>query len=419
MLSKKSFIFPLLFCASPLVHSADWVMIQSTEDEGSTKRAKVFGMLQVNYKTTANSELKFGPGLNKDAVFNQVNPERSVNSGFEVKNAYIGIRGAGFVLDKRINYLVAFDAGKNGLTLNNGASLADASITYRPSKSYGFRFGQMKTPTATEGLASPATQVFNNHDFFSQIIGKEKFINPDDTSEITTSAYRDIGLQFFGNFKTSDQWEHTYALMLGNGSITRTEQTDGEDFYAKWSSFYLLNKGRKGFRQDMEITGWLHTGKRIGLTSNESYGIDRYGIAINYLHNQLRFNASANVANGKILHGTTGGMKPGESYGTGQTAGYIETDKGKATGFAVALGYKITPNTEVVARYDNLDREGTQPSQSKLFERLTFGTAYRFNPKTHIVANYEIKRGSSDTDSTDAILESMDNELSVEMKHLF
>ncbi len=402
--------------------AANWIMLQGSEAPNKEKRVKVFGLLQANYQKTDNSALKAGPGAGNSATFNQVNPAKNIASGFNIKRARIGSRGAGFVLDKRFNYFIAADLGSNSVTTGEDASvLADASITYHAFPGLKIRLGQFKHPTSYESLSAPIQEHYINYSAFTNMLGKEAYLNPNDRSEIlSTSAFRDRGIQFFDTFKQSEQWEHTYAVMIGNGSLHNPEQTKGEDLYLKWSSYYLFQRGRKAHRQDIEFTAWHHQGQRKSFTDDSAYDISRSGLGLHYFDGRYRFTAEWAQAQGKIPSGSTGGMIPGTQYGANQTAVLNTLDNEKADGYYLDFGYRLTPNIELDLRYDILNQMTENKANLKEHKRWTVGAQYHFNPKSKLVINYEMKQADAPNNATaDTILSGTDNLLALELTHVF
>ena len=138
----------LLTCASA-AQAANWLMLQGTEPEGQSARAKVWGFIQAQYQND-NSDANAKGGYNPPKL---IGPNLDDQSQFNVNRARIGVRGTGFPLDSKVNYFILAELGNNGITYgDDGKHLTDASITLNHIPGARVRMGQFKTPGAEEGL---------------------------------------------------------------------------------------------------------------------------------------------------------------------------------------------------------------------------------------------------------------------------
>lgn len=233
MLKMSAVATGLLFAAQ--AQAANWLALQGTEPAGSAERAKLWGFIQPEYQATDGTELKAGPFSGQDAIFNQIGPDLDTDSQFNIRRARIGVRGTGFPLDSNTNYFFLAEAGNNGITKGDGGGvkITDASITLSHIPGARVRVGQFKYPGAEEGLQ--AIHVFDYINFTNVTNGLllERFFDGDgsDTQSANSpngpvGAFRDVGVQVFNTF-TNGSWEHSYALMVGNGNgIARGDNDD-------------------------------------------------------------------------------------------------------------------------------------------------------------------------------------------------
>lgn len=239
-IKKLTFLAGLSLCTTQAAQASNWLMLQGTEPDNSAPRAKVWGFIQPEYQSTSGTELKAGPFKGQDMAPNQIRPDNKSNKTFNIRRARLGVRGTGFPLDPKVNYFFLAEFGNNGITTRNKAGqITDASITLNHIEGARIRIGQFKTPTSEEGLQ--AIHVFNYVNFTNgtdQLL-LERFTNGDGSDNTDganppngpVGAFRDIGVQVFDTFK-KDNWEHSYAVMVGNGNgINRGDNDDNMDTY--------------------------------------------------------------------------------------------------------------------------------------------------------------------------------------------
>jgi hypothetical protein len=301
----------------------------------------------------------------------------------------------------------------NAVTHGSGsvAKLIDASITLNHIPGARIRTGLFKTPGAEEGLQ--AIHVFDYINFTEMTNGLllERFPNKGDsgtnvgpfteaqlqgnsslnTFDSPVSAFRDVGVQVFDAFDVGNNWELSYAAMIGNGNGVQFDNSDGE--YEKYLYLSAEKKlGGAGARAEgLKFFAWSQTGTRLldatndGLSNAVSYDRDRAGVGVKYLKKPFRATAEYVTADGMIWVGPD---KPtfvftAPAAGTGADA--------KANGWYVEGGWYI-PNTkwELDARFDTMTRLEDRVNQHQ-FDKWTLGVQYHFNPKTRVTFNYEIR----------------------------
>ena len=267
--------------------AANWLMLQGTEKDGAAPRAKVWGFIQPEYMSTSGTTLKAGPWVGNKAIFNQIRPDLDSSEDMNVLRARVGVRGTGLPLDSNVNYFLLAEYGNNGATRRGGGAvrLTDASVTFNHLPGARVRIGKFKTPGSEEGLQ--AIHVFDYANFsnvtnglllerFFKYDGSGTFVSPaagtntaSDSGQVNAplsgvGAFRDTGIQVFDTFKQGS-WEHSYAVMYGNGTGANDSDNDeNKDTYLYWSSEQVYG-GKGPRRQGLKLFAWSQSGKR-GLT---------------------------------------------------------------------------------------------------------------------------------------------------------
>jgi len=439
---KKIIIAGLANCVllSP-TYAANWLMLQGTEKESSAPRAKVWGFIQPTYMQTDGTPLAVGGFAGQDPQFNVHQPDLSSESTFQLQRARVGVRGAGFPLDPKINYFFLAEFGNNGVTNPGGGSgsarLSDASITLNHIKGARIRVGQMKVPMGEEVYQGIFTFNYINFTNVSnqQLIERpfqtdgttacntatsstqyQNFCNGDASIQFRTSAsaVRDIGIQVFDTFKVDD-WEHSYAVLFGNGGISKHDRDDNRDLTLYWAS-ELVYGGKGPRREGLKLYAWKTSGKRTvydsfalnaggTLTAAErEYDRDLTGLGTTFLNDKYRFWAEYIKAEGMIFNGSTGGAVPGAIHTNGLVVSQFQlATTGESDGYYLDFGYKITPNIELDARYDVYNRvTNLAAADERTFETTTLGVQYFFNKKTRFTFNYEIRSLESPNEASTA-----------------
>jgi len=409
------------------VQAANWLMLQGTEPANQAPRAKLWGFAQIDYQSTDNTLLKAGPGVGTEAAFNQLAPQLTNASGFNIKRARLAVRGANFPLDKDVNYFLMAELGNNGITTGDTASqgqLTDASVTLNHLEGARVRVGLFKTPGSEE--AYKAIPVFNYVNFTTvtdRLIIERHFNNSagDTSRRAPVGAARDMGVQVFDTFKDG-AWEHAYALMVGNGNGLAFNDIDNDkDTYVYLSTEKVFGNSKGPRRHGMKFYGWSHNGNRT-IDGDSGNNRDRAGLGTTYFDGKYRLAAEYIVADGMIYNGTTGARTPDN----GGTFSVLKDQK--SDGYYLDLGYRIKPNIELNARYDVLnnatDSNGDGGSSAeRTFTTTTLGGQYFFNKKTSVRFNYEIRDiDAPNLDSTSpvhTILSGVDNRLSAQVMMVF
>jgi hypothetical protein len=447
----------LLTCASA-AQSANWLMLQGTEKDGQSARAKVWGFIQAQYQHDTSD-----PSSITDAYIPPmlIGPNLESQEQFNVNRARIGVRGTGFALDSKVNYFILAELGNNGITApENGSHLTDASITLNHIPGARIRAGLFKTPGAEEGLQAIHVFDYINFTTVTNQMLLERVPNATYTSNTpaqtlptgtplsevgynkSVSAFRDVGIQVFDMFKVNN-WEHSYAVMYGNGNgLNYGDNDDNKDLYLYWSS-ELVFGGKGGRREGLKIFAWNQDGKRQldntnDLTHNPTeFDRERSGLGFKYLQRPWRVSAEYMVGDGMIFVGPD---KP--SMWINDAAGAVgqgvgDGANGEADGYYLEAGFYI-PNTnwEIDLRYDVYnrltdDKEGAVGGPAALvgkslevqFNTLTLGTQYHINKKTRINAeaafrDFEAVDWASGV-GPNSNLDNVDTRYAIQLTHIF
>lgn len=437
--------------------AANWLMLQGTEPEGSAPRIKMWGFVQAQYQKD-NSDANPGGAFIPRKL---IGPNLTSQEQFNVNRARIGARGTGFPLDSDVNYFILAELGNNGITNASEGSthVTDASITFNEIKGARIRAGLFKTPGVEEGLQAihvfdyiNFTQVtnqamlerFSNDDNYIKTVtpnaqGNTNPQNPELTNKAPAGfdkpvgAFRDVGIQVFDTFKVN-KWEHSYAVMLGNGNgLNFGDNDSNKDLYLYWSSEMVFG-GKGGRREGLKVFAWQQTGKRTvdtdygaaaaigdgqGSVANEEFDRDRMGFGFKYLAKPWRVSAEYITADGMIFNG-----QHKESFDTNQPGAGSVGDGllGEADGYYLEGGWYI-PNTkwELDLRYDVYNRLDESDPLGVEFKTTTFGVQYHINKKTRFTFNYEDKeqKSNGNVGLLEANFVGLDDRISMQVTHIF
>lgn len=457
--------------AASTAQAANWLMLQGTEPAGAAARAKVWGFIQPEYQSTSGTELKAGPWAGQNAIFNQMRPNLTTNKGFNNLRARVGVRGTGMPLDSDVNYFILAEFGNNGITAPAGGTgsvkVTDASVTLNQIDGARIRIGLFKTPGSEEGLQ--AIHVFDYINFTGVTNGLllERFFNGNGSGTFVkpvpgagtaansgdankpngpVGAFRDQGIQVFDTFKVKD-WEHSYAVMIGNGNgLTRSDNDDNMDTYLYWSSEQVYG-GKGPRRQGWKIFAWNQDGKRTLTTEGAGeYDRTRSGFGTTFKKGKQRVAFEYITADGMIFNGTDGGavagsvgaapagkfvgnagdctIPPAAPTGTcAVTASFNVETKGEADGYYLHYGYALTNELELDVRYDVYNRMTDVAAKERKFDTMTVGAQYFFNKKSRIIVNYEMRNAEApnlaSTHNANKILDGMDDRFSAQLLVIF
>ena len=445
-LTAKAIAISLLTSTSTL-HAANWLMLQGTEPAGQSQRAKVWGFIQAQYQKD-NSDPNPAGGYIPPKL---IGPDLDSQEQFNINRARLGVRGTGLPLDSKVNYFFLAEFGNNGITApgDRNVRVTDASITLNHIPGARIRAGLFKYPGAEEGLQAIHVFDYINFTTVTNQLLLERFPNDNGTYEAAVNnppitlpassgigafnssvgAFRDTGIQVFDTFKVSD-WEHSYAVMIGNGNgLNFGNSDDNYDTYLYWSS-ELVFGGKGGRREGLKMFAWNQSGKRLLDSTDDStynpteHDRDRSGLGVKYLQKPFRVSAEYMQGEGMIFVG-----QDKSTFNINGTAAGDGTN-GKANGYYLEGGWYI-PGTkwEIDARYDVYNRltdNVALPTGATIefkFETFTLGAQYHINKKTRI--NMEIANRSFEAvdfaggAGPNANLDGVSERLAVQLTHIF
>lgn len=438
--------------AAGQVHAANWLMLQGTEPADSAPRIKVWGFIQAQYQHD-NSDPNPAGGYIPPKL---IGPNLTSQEQFNVNRARLGARGTGFPLDSEVNYFLLAEFGNNAITApgTGSAYITDASITLNQIPGARVRVGLFKTPGPEEGLQAIHVFDYINFTEVSNQLMLERFPNavqgtdhpgaptlPVEESlnkfDRPVGAFRDVGVQVFDAFQVGD-WEHSYAVMIGNGNGLNTgENDDNKDTYLYWASEKVFG-GKGPFREGLKLFAWSHQGKRLldntgdGTHNPTEFDRERSGVGVKYYAKPWRVAAEYMQGEGMIFVGPDkptfdqNGVLPAQPAADGA--------EGEASGWYVDLGWYV-PGTrwELDLRYDVYNRlEGDPgppggPNIGRSFESewktATLGAQYHFNRKTRLTLNHALR--DVETPAFDAgtgpnvQMDGIDSRTAVQLTHIF
>ena len=403
------------FAASGTANALDWLMLQGTEPAAASVPAHVFGFVQAGFQqdySSANAADQFVPPK-------LLGPNLDAQSGFNISHAQVGVRGTGFPLDDHINYMVLLEAGNAATNRTSagatGPALTDASVTMNYIKGARVRAGLFKTPGSEEGMQSLIKTTYMDFSEVTNQLLLERFPNVTYTANLsaTTAAqfrttggslnafnapvggFRDSGVQVFDTFDMGNDWNLSYAAMLGQGSGIQLDNVDGAyDTYLYLST--EKNLASTGPADGLKFYAWSQSGKRLADITNDSvvnplyYKRDRSGIGARYMAKPYRVSFEYITADGMIFEGPD---KPSFYFAVPANAANVVNNgvTQKGNGWYLDGGWYM-PNTkwELDARYDTVALNTGSVDEHK-FTKTTFGVQYNYNPKARITLNYEMR----------------------------
>lgn len=429
----------LLGGAMTTANAANWLMLQGTEPADAAPRVKVWGFIQAQYQKDFSDKCTgaCGAALNGYIPPKLIGPNLNSQSAFNVNRARIGLRGQGMPLDGNVNYFLLAELGNNGITqANNGSTnITDASITFNHMKGARVRVGLFKTPGFEEGLQAIHVFDYVNFTTVGNQLMLERFPKPGDVFKVPAptpnanmnaystpvGAFRDVGIQIFDTIK-SGSWEHSYAIMVGNGNgLNFGDNDDNKDTYLYWSSEDVYG-GKGPRRQGLKIFAWHQDGKRTNAFDRTlEQDRTRSGLGVKYLNKPFRVTAEYLTGEGMIFQGQ---HRPGPNPpGTVNDFNGVYNNE-EASGYYLDLGWYI-PNSkwELDLRYDSYTRgenhQNSLTNDESRFNTVTVGAQYHFNKKTRLNVDYAMRDFESDTAAVDVNLQGVNERLALQITHIF
>ncbi len=286
-------------------------------------------------QTTGNYNYYDDCGLDK--AYNQDNV---ANSGFSMPYAIIGFTGRAF---GKIDYNVSINAAASG-----GNILQQAWIDYAASKEMRFRVGKFKTPFSHAYMTTLGETLFPT----LPTSLTAAVILPHSLNALTPNVGTgfDLGVQMHGMIK--DKWGYQVGIFNGTGAaVNNATKTLSDDIHIP----SLLYAGRITYQPfgAMPMTqgnNKMLDEKKVLVGASVNYNVEsenestndlRAGLEFAMLYNRWYVGAEAYYMN----IGFTDRQKIDDSYN--YWGGYVQA------------GYFVTSKLQVGARYDLMDRNGT------------------------------------------------------------
>ena len=400
-------------------HAANWLELQGNEP-ANAPTFKLWGFLQPTYTYDKADKISgliapAGPNATKTTSYNGqylipnlVGPDSTDKQAFQFNRARLGLRGVLNPVDKRINYFILLEAGKNALTREHSVVLSDASMTFNYIPGARIRVGLFKLPTGEEALV-PVHTAFD-YVYFSNVTDNllnERTVRPTSPSAGRTfsalspvvapakiagsiSGFRDIGIQVYDWFGKGP-WEFSYAGMVSNGNNINYlgDNNSSKDFTGRLQASYIFGgKGPK--REDLSVFVWHQQGKRTFGSSD--YDRVREGTGFTYRQKAIHFAGEYMRGKGMIFVGPQLPFNDVGLPGFQPVNTVALSDDNKADGWYLSGGYQFLKNWEFDLRYDTLDRLSNSPADERVFKTWTVGTQYFINKDTRLTLNYEFRK---------------------------
>ncbi|RCN58550.1 porin family protein [Acidiferrobacter thiooxydans] len=443
-------------CFVGSAHATNWFQLQGTEPSGIAAPFHLFGFIQPTYEDTGGTAVTGLGGAAKpfnNAVpkFNEVAPQDTSMSSFNMLRARIAVRGTVTPISNKIDYFIMAEFGNNGYTYSNGSytpRLTDASVTFNEIPGMRVRVGLFKTPGPEEVLQGiPDFDYINFTNVSAQLI-LNQFIGSAPAIATGPGAYavqaapinagRDQGIQLFDWFNNGP-WQFAYAAMVGNGApLYYNAQSNSTSYYGRLQESYIFHHSKGPHQAGITAWVWGHLGHQslnvgtvaadepdaagpdtepvdgpasvaTGGFTRQNYTFKRYGIGAQYRSGFMT--PGALRVTGELMRGTGWILSPAAFSGAaagfngvpptcgaspGANALCTETlypgANNAAVGGYIETGFFVTKHWDLEARYDQYDRMTNNPGLERIFKTTTLGVQYYISPMARITLNYAFNR---------------------------
>lgn len=423
-------------CLGGVAHATNWFQLQGTEPSGVAAPFHVFGFIQPTYEDAGGSAVNglmgptllpngnAGPAAFNGAIpkFNEVAPQDTSASSFNMLRARIAVRGTVTPISNQIDYFIMAEFGNNGYTNNGNGStprLTDASVTFNQIPGARVRVGLFKTPGPEEVLQGIPDFDYINFTNVSQQLILNQFVGSAPAASEGGGAYgvqaapitagRDQGIQVFDWFNDGP-WQFAYAAMIGNGApLYANATTNSSDYYGRLQESYIFNHSKGPHQAGITAWVWEHLGHQTLNVANgtagfarQNYTYRRDGIGAQYRSGFMT--PGAVRVTGELMRGS-GWILSGAPF-SGPTSGTVgctlnnplcsETlypgANNQAAGGYIETGVFVTKHWDLEARYDQYDRMTNNPGLERIFKTTTLGIQYYVSPMARVTFNYAINR---------------------------
>lgn len=425
-------------CFVGSAHATNWFQLQGTEPSGIAAPFHLFGFIQPTYEDTGGTAVTGLKGLgapfnNAVPKFNEVAPQDTSMSSFNMLRARIAVRGTVTPISNKIDYFIMAEFGNNGYTYSNGSytpRLTDASVTFNEIPGMRVRVGLFKTPGPEEVLQGiPDFDYINFTNVSAQLILNQFIGSAAAVQDLSPSgkpapgysvqaapinAGRDQGIQLFDWFNNGP-WQFAYAAMVGNGApLYYNAQSNSTSYYGRLQESYIFHHSKGPHQAGVTAWVWSHLGHQAldvaapaGGYTRQNYTFKRYGIGAQYRSGFMT--PGALRVTGELMRGTGWILSP--AVFSGAAAGYngapacggpggnplcTETlypgANNAAVGGYIETGFFVTKHWDLEARYDQYDRMTNNPGLERIFKTTTLGVQYYISPMARVTFNYAINR---------------------------
>lgn len=394
--------------------AADWPMLQATEKGPEPAAIRPWGFIQALGEGVLFGDPVSGlqadalrPFEGEKALFNTSGPS-DASWGFSIRRARFGLRGAIPKTDGRISYIIAAEAGDNGLTRTQPVVLTDASLTVSYIPGLHLRVGQFKLPLGEEALEmNPLAADFINFSSATRLLLLE---NPsqDGVYKAGASGFRDIGVQAFHTFRTkAGDW--SYALMLSNGRMGTFEIDDTKDLTHRLAWTWVWGDVDAVHRDEVGVYAFWQQGGR-DLDGDVVQRIRRGG---GFKLERLGWRARVEVMQ------ASGALELGQNPPFAGQPVVIDAD-GQAIGGHAYVSYVRGLGGGGV-RYDELWRGTDDEAALRVFRTLTLDAQLQVQHRFRLMLDYELRWLSAPhgNDDAKAIAATMGDRLSLQAAVIF
>lgn len=384
----RAAVAALAFASFPAgAHAANWVALHGA-DPATTPSVRPYGFVQGGYEQTFGVPVRgltqLGDFNGRQAAANTVGGGDTTGA-FYVRRARIGMRGLAHGGEHPVSFALQAEFADNALTRVDPVVLTDAYLAARLAPGLRVKAGQFKLPIAEEGYESnPLVADF----VYASGTALLAYENPVGYVKATQKAaytgggtgFRDIGLQVYDWLRVA-RWEWSYAAVLSNGRFGAPDTDDAKDVTARLQGAYVWSGGALDLeRKAVQAFVWDTRGRR-DYKGRMNYRFRR-GAGVEATYAPLRLRAEYVYAQGMLETG----VQPGFTGG-----GPAVLQGGHARGFVVQASYRVFPQWEANARYDQLDRAWDVAAARRILRTTALGAQFIVHPRLRVLANYEFR----------------------------
>lgn len=407
-------LFILLITITLNVYASNWLIVQGIQNDKAAEH-NLWGFGQLRYINNYGDVYEAG-GINK-TPFSMNKPSLEEQESLIIARLRIGLRGK-LDSENKINYFILTEFAQNGITNPAGHTkhsyLTDLSVTFRYLPA-NIRVGQFKYPGSEEGLMTRFASPFIQFTTMSDQLLLERFISVKSKNSTTylgepahsVGAYRDTGIELFQKLNIDDANSISYAYMTGLGSGLQMQNVnDSHPTHYIYTAYEnIFGKGKAYNTESFKFYMWYQDGKRKLL--EQLYDRTRYGLGFTYYDGSLRLESEYVRAKGMIY---TGAKDVNALPDQNEWQFEMEAaDNNKANGYYISSQYKIIPQLELLARYDQYNRMTNVDSKERVFKNTTLGTSYRFDGFNRIDFNYTYAKAYAPHNTAAQNLDNTDN----------